>query len=76
MKEIEFAPTNYDSDVTDAEWEIISEYFPLWNSSEYHKRSLVNAVFYIDKKRADHGDICRKTARRMAQYGVFTDGRG
>ena len=49
MKKIEFVETNYDSDVTDAEWEIISEYFPLWNSSEYHKRTLVNAVFYIEK---------------------------
>ena len=49
MKTIEFIPTNYDSDVTDAEWEIIEKYFPQWNSSEYHKRSLVNAVFYIDK---------------------------
>jgi len=49
MKAIEFIPTNYDSDVTDAEWRIIEKYFPQWNSSEYHKRSLVNAVFYIDK---------------------------
>ena len=49
MKIIEFIPTNYDSDLTDAEWEIISEYFPLWNSSEHHKRSLINAVFYINK---------------------------
>ena len=49
MKEIEFIATNYDSDLTDSEWEIISEYFPLWNSSDHHKRSLVNAVFYIDK---------------------------
>ena len=49
MKTIEFIPTNYDSDVTDGEWEIIEKYFPQWNSSEYHKRSLVNAVFYIDK---------------------------
>jgi putative transposase len=49
MKEIEFVPTNYDSDVTDAEWEIIEKHFSLWNSSDYHKRSLVNAVFYINK---------------------------
>jgi putative transposase len=49
MKEIEFIATNYDSDLTDAEWEIIGKHFPLWNSSDYHKRSLVNAVFYIDK---------------------------
>lgn len=49
MKEIEFIPIKYDSDLTDAEWEVITHHFPLWNSSEYHKRSLVNAVFYIDK---------------------------
>jgi len=49
MKPIEFIPTNYDSDLTDAEWTIIEKYFAQWNSSEYHKRTLVNAVFYIDK---------------------------
>jgi transposase len=49
MKKTEYIPTNYDSDLTDAEWEKIAEYFPLWNSSDHHKRSLINAVFYIDK---------------------------
>jgi putative transposase len=49
MKTIEYKPTGYDSDLTGEEWEIIEKYFPLWNSSEHHKRSLVNAVFYINK---------------------------
>ena len=49
MKTIEFKPTNYPSDLTDAEWAIIEPLFPVGNKSELHKRSLVNAVFYIEK---------------------------
>ena len=49
MKNIEFKPTNYPSDLTDEEWEIINSFFPQGNRSEHHKRSLVNAVFYIEK---------------------------
>ena len=49
MKQIEFIRTDYPSDLTDKEWEIIESFFPPGNKSEYHKRSLVNAVFYIDK---------------------------
>ena len=49
MKKIEYVPTNYPSDLTDAEWEIIAGYLPNGNKSGHHKRSLVNAVFYIDK---------------------------
>jgi len=47
MKKTEFIPTNYPSDLTDKEWEIIEGYFPLGNRSEWHKRSLVNAVLYL-----------------------------
>jgi putative transposase len=49
MKNIEFIPTNYPSDLTDKEWAIIETFFPYGNKSDYHKRSLVNAVFYIEK---------------------------
>jgi len=49
MKNISFNPTNYPSDLTDNEWEMIQSFFPVGNKSEHHKRSLVNAVFYIDK---------------------------
>jgi len=47
MKTIEFIRTNYPSDLTDMEWEVIEPYFPLGNKSFWHKRSLVNAVLYI-----------------------------
>ena len=47
MKNIEFIPTNYPSDLADNEWEIIKDFFPAGNRSEHHKRSLVNAVYYI-----------------------------
>ena len=33
MKATEFVPTDYPSDLTELEWEIIEEYFPTWNSS-------------------------------------------
>ena len=47
MKKIEFEPTNYPSDLTDKEWEVIEPFFPAGNKSLWHKRSLVNAVFYL-----------------------------
>ncbi len=47
METIKYKPTNYPSDLTDAQWEQISEYFPQGPNSEHHKRSLVNAVLYI-----------------------------
>jgi putative transposase len=47
MDTIEFKATNYPSDVTDAQWDEIEEFFPQGPNSEYHKRSLVNAVFYL-----------------------------
>jgi len=47
MKEIEFIPTDYPSDLTEKEWMIIKPFFPLGNKSAWHKRSLVNAVLYL-----------------------------
>ena len=37
----EYQATNYESDLTDKQWEAIKEYFPSGNKSKYHKRSLV-----------------------------------
>lgn len=39
----------YTSDLTDAQWELIKEYFPAGNKSKYEKRELVNAVLYLVK---------------------------
>lgn len=39
----------YTSDLTDAQWEIIKNYFPAGNKSKYEKRELVNAVLYLVK---------------------------
>ena len=47
MSNIEFIPTNYPSDLKDAQGEQIEEYFPQDPNSEHHKRSLVNAVLYL-----------------------------
>ena len=47
MKEIEYKPTGYPSDLTDAQWEKISEFFPNGNKSEVHKRSQIEAVLYL-----------------------------
>jgi len=47
MKNIEFKPTNYPSDLTEKEWTIIEPFFTVGNKSEWHKRSLVNAVLYL-----------------------------
>jgi putative transposase len=66
MKNIEFKPTNYPSDVTDKEWEIIKEYFPAGNKSEHHKRSLLNAVYYI----TDNGCKWRALPHDYPPYGT------
>ena len=47
METIEFKPTNYPSDLTDAQWELIADYFPQGPNSEHHKRSLINGVLYL-----------------------------
>ena len=47
MATIEFIPTNYPSDLTDAQWEQIAEFFPQGPNSNHHKRSLINAVLYL-----------------------------
>jgi transposase len=47
MKNIEYKRTNYPSDLTDDQWERISNFFPYGNKSEVHKRSLVEAVLYL-----------------------------
>ena len=39
----------YTSDLTDAQWEQIKDYFPAGNKSKYEKRELVNAVLYLVK---------------------------
>ena len=51
MKNIEYKPTSYPSDLTDAQWEKVSGHFPIGNKSEVHKRSLLEAVLYL----ADNG---------------------
>ena len=45
----EYQATNYESDLTDKQWEAIKEFFPSGNKSKYHKRSLVEEVLYIVK---------------------------
>ena len=47
MDKIEFTPTRYPSDLTDAQWEQIAEHFPQDQNSRHHKRSLINAVLYL-----------------------------
>ena len=49
MKTLEFKPTNYPCDLTDEEWLIVEPLIPVGNKAGWHKRSLLNAVFYIDK---------------------------
>jgi len=47
MKNIEYKPTGYPSDLTDAQWEKIETFFPMGNKGSTHKRSLVEAVLYL-----------------------------
>lgn len=45
----EYKGTNYESDLTDKQWEEIEGFFPSGNKSKYYKRSMVEAVLYIVK---------------------------
>jgi putative transposase len=47
MKNIEYKPTCYPSDLTNAQWEEIAFLFPMGNKGNTHKRSLVEAVLYL-----------------------------
>jgi putative transposase len=47
MTRIEFKATKYPSDLSDAQWEQIAEYFPQGPNSEHHKRTLINGVLYL-----------------------------
>jgi putative transposase len=49
MKNLEFVPTNYPSDLTDREWQIVEPLLPVGNKSKWHKRSQINAVLYFAK---------------------------
>ena len=44
---IEYKATNYESDLTDKQWEEIKEFFPSGNKSKYPKKAMVEAVLYI-----------------------------
>lgn len=39
----------YTSDLSDSQWELIKNFFPVGNKSKYEKRELVNAVLYLIK---------------------------
>jgi putative transposase len=47
MKNIEYKPTNYPTDLSDTQWQKIAHFFPFGNKSSTHKRSLVEAVLYL-----------------------------
>ena len=68
MKTIEFTPTNYPSDLSDKEWEQIAELFPQGPNSEHHKRSLINAVFYI----VDNGNKWRALPHDFPPYSTVS----
>ena len=76
----EYQATNYESDLTDKQWEAIKEFFLSGNKSKYHKRSLVEAVLYIVKtgcqwRRLPHDDPPHDTVwsfyRRARANGIW-----
>ena len=54
----------YTSDLTDAQWEQIKEYFPAGNKRKYDKRELVNAVLYLVKLSEKDMDILKAALKR------------
>jgi len=47
MQTNDYKNTGYPSDLTDAEWELIAEFFPQGPNSEHPKRSLINGILYL-----------------------------
>ena len=47
----------YTSDLTDAQWEQIKEYFPADNKSKYDKSEPIKRSIVSEKKRKDANDI-------------------
>ena len=78
MKTIKYTPTNYPSDLTDAQWEQIAHYFPYGNKGEIHKRSLVEAVLYLVdngiKWRAMPKDYPKWSTVKSFYYRAVADG--
>jgi len=78
MKNIEYIPTNYPSDLTDTQWEKISGYFPFGNKSSVHKRSLAEAVLYIVKtgcqRRLLPHDYLKQSTVKSFYYRVVETG--
>ena len=66
----EYQAINYESDLTDKQWEAIKEFFPSGNKSKYHKRSLVEAVLYIVKTGCQWRMLPHDYPH-MIRYGVF-----
>jgi hypothetical protein len=62
MKTIEYKPTGYESDLTDAQWDKIAKFFPTGNKSKTHKRSFAGAALYLVKTGCNGGDF-RTTTR-------------
>jgi len=66
MKKLEYKPTNYPSNLTDMQWAEIEDFFPVGNKSDYHKRSLVEAVLYL----VDNGCKWRAIPHDFLPYGT------
>ena len=49
MSEGDFMPTNYPTDLTDEQWELIKPLFAGMRNRKWSKRELVNAVLYLVK---------------------------
>ena len=67
----EYQATNYESDLTDKQWEAIKEFFPSGNKSKYHKRSLVEAVLYIVKTGCQWRMKCSPFVRQCGIIEIY-----
>ncbi len=67
METIEFKATNYPSDLSDAQWEQIAEYFPQGPNSDHHKRSLIKVA---------SGVHCHMIFHRILQCILSTAAQG
>ena len=73
MVKIEYKATNYESDLTDKQWEEIKEFFPSGNKSKYSKRAMAEAVLYLIHTGCQWRMLPHDYPPYTAQYGAFTE---
>ena len=61
----------YDSDLTDAQWELIKDLIPVACNIKIDRRELINAVFYLTKTGCQWRQLPKDFPKWKAVYSFF-----